>query len=227
MALDIMKRDIAGPGDAADFKASLERYSLTDHAPVVVANTAEANQIATALVNAGATQAFPLFVYISDFKRHLCKPSPTEGWEILGGRLHGAQARIDRTANPGQVEYLRVNQIDGFLRQSVGFTRGPDGGVLIPETGLYRIHFGGRVVNTYPTETGYRYVRLLLNGDYLGGRVEFEGDAHFTLAFEWLLSQGDEVMAVGYQNIQDAQGQTSRRVIAGTLGLYQSLNPSW
>lgn len=209
----------------ADIEEAFRAYSLTDRAPTVLDNTTAANQLAATLASEGLLQAFPLFVYVRDLKRHLCKPSPTEGWEILGGRLHGAQARVDRTCDPGVETEMHINET-GFLRQSVGFTRAPDGGVLIPETGLYRIHLGGRIEGISTSATGRRYVRLKLNGDYLGGRTEFEGDPHFSLQFEWRFSKNDVIMPLGYQNVISG-GTTARRVLSATLGVYQSLNPSW
>ena len=221
MALDIMGREIVDAGASADFQASLGAYSLTDRSPVDLPNMAAANQKVAALETAGALQAFPFFCYIADLQRHMCLTAPGEGWIILGGRLHGAQARIDRTCDPGVETELHVNET-GFLRQSVGFTRAPSGGVLIPETGLYRVHLGGNVAAGI-SDRGRRYVRFLLNGAPLGGRREFEGDTHYSASTEWRFSKNDVLMAVGYQAITPSQ----RRIISGTLGVYQSLTPSW
>lgn len=225
MALDIMGREIVDASAAADFQASLGAYSLTDRSPVDLPNMVAANQKVAALESAGALQAFPFFCYIADLQRHMCLTAPGEEWIILGGRLHGAQARVDRTCDPGVETEMHVNET-GFLRQSVGFTRAPNGGVLIPETGLYRIHLGGRIEGVNTSATGRRYVRLKLNDDYLGGRTEFEGDPHYSLAFEWRFSKNDVIMPVGYQNVVQS-GSTARRIISGTLGVYQSLTPSW
>ena len=224
MALDLLKRAIPDLSDAADATVAFEQFSLTAR-PTECATVTEANQIVAQLENAGLMQAFPFFVFVADLQRHMCLTEPGTEWIILGGRLHGAQARVDRTCDPGVETELHVNE-DGFLRQSVGFTRAADGGVLIPETGLYRIHLGGHVGNTLSDDPGRRYVRLKLNGSYLGGRSEYEGDAHFSLAFEWRFSKNDVIMPVAYQKITRS-GETARRVIAATLGVYQSLTPSW
>lgn len=219
MALNVLKRDIADGGDPADFGASLERYSLTDRAPVECANQTEANQIAAELENAGMIQAFPLFVYVEDSMRHLCKPAPDEGWIILGGRLHGAHVKVDRSANSGELTELHVVE---FLKQSVGFTRhAGTGGIQIPETGLYRVRLGGRIKDFHSSTAGRRFFSLKLNGENLGGNVEFEGDTSAKVFDEWPFEKGDVLMAEAYH----ATG--ARRVFEATLGVYQSLDPSW
>lgn len=225
MAIDIMGREIVDAGASADFQASLGAYSLTDRAPVDLPNMAAANQKVAALVNAGATQAFPFFCYVADVQRHMCLTAPGEKWITLGGRLHGAQVRVDRKVPVGSVTPLLVNKT-GFLRNSPGFTRAPDGGVLIPESGLYRIHLDGKI-DGFIGETGWRYVRFQLNGENLGGRRSFDDDTHFSASTEWRLTQGDVIMPVGYQAMRDSDGGTPTRVMSATLGIYQSLTPSW
>ena len=220
MALNVLKRDIAGPGDSADFQASLERYSLTDRAPVVVANMSEANQLAATLDTEGLVEGFPLFVYVRDLQRHLCKPAPNEGWIILGGRLHGAIANIRRFVPDQAITELHVSG-SGFVKASVGFTRAANGGVLIPETGLYRIRFYATVDGIYNTTPGIRYLALRINGNRVPGNVEFEGTTGTKLYDELELQQGDSLMPMAYQ----ATGQ--QRDVTGTLGVWQSLAPSW
>lgn len=200
-----------------DIEAAFRAYSLTDR-PTDLANITAANQLAATLVSLGHLDAFPLFVYVRDFKRHLCKPGPDEGWEILGGRLHGAHVKVDRSADSGALTELHVVE---FLRQSVGFTRDTSGGILIPETGLYRVRLGGRVVGINSGTAGRRFFSLKLNGVNLGGNVEFEGDTSAKLFDEWPFEKGDVLMPEAYH----ATG--ARRVIEATLGVYQSLNPSW
>lgn len=218
---DVMKRDIPTPeAGPADVPAALAAFSLTTRAPVPVANMTEANQLAAQLELGEHLQAWPLFVFVEDAQRHLCQAAPGEGWIILGGRLHGAHARVDRTVPNGAVTELHVNT-DGFLRQSVGFTRGPKGGVLIPESGLYRVRLGGRVEGITSGTGGRRFVALKVNNTDLGGHVEFEGDTHFKLFDEWPFEKGDEVMPVAYQLTG------ASRVVTATVGVYQSLDPSW
>jgi len=218
MALDIMRRDIAERGDPADFPASLERYSLTDRAPVPVANLTAANQLANQLADNELESAFPFFTWIEAEQRHMCKPSPDDPWVIVGGRLHGAHVRVDRTADPNTLTQLHVVE---FLKQSVGFTRASNGGILIPETGLYRVRLGGRVVGILSSTPGRRFFGLELNGQSLGGNEEFEGGTSAKLYDEWPFQKGDVLMATGFQNTG------ARRVIEATLGVYQSLDPSW
>lgn len=218
MALNILKRDIASGSDPADFQASLEKYALTDRAPVSVANLTEANQLAATLAN-GFTGAFPLFVYTHDLKRHLCKPSPSEGWEILGGRLHGALVKVDRTAPNNTTTELHVVE---FIHQSVGFTRdAATGGIKIPETGLYRVRMGGSITGISSSTPGRRLFSLRLNGQNLGGNEEFEGGTAAKVYDEWPFEKGDVLMPVVFH----ATGES--RVVAATMGVYQSLNPSW
>ena len=220
MALNILKRDIAGPGDAADFQASLERYSLTDRAPVVVANMTEANQLTTTLNTEGLTEAFPLFVYVQDLQRHLCRTDPGAGWIILGGRLHGAVANIRRFVPDQAITELHVSG-SGFVKQSVGFTRAANGGILIPETGLYRIRFYATVDGIVNNTPGTRYLALSINGNRVPGNIEFQGTTGTKLYDELELQQGDSLMPLAYQ----ATGQ--QRDVQGTLGIWQSLTPSW
>lgn len=220
MALDLMGREIVDASAPANLQTALQTYSRTDRAPVVVANMTAANTLANQLETDGFLQAFPLFCWVQSEQRHMCKPSPTDGWVIVGGRLHGAHARVDRTVANSTVTELHVNT-QGFLRQSVGFTRGPRGGVMIPEDGLYRVRVGGGVDGLMSATPGRRFVALKVNTMDLGGHVEFEGDTHFKLFDEWPFSQGDEIMPVAYH----ATG--GNRIFSATIGVYQSLNPSW
>lgn len=218
--LDLLGRNItpveAGP---PDIESVLRAYSVTDRAPVAVANQTAANQLAADLENAGHLDAFPLFAWITAEKRHMCKPAPAEGWIRVGGRLHGAHVKVDRTAQNATLTELHVVE---FHRQSVGFTRDAGtGGILIPETGLYRVRLGGRVVGINSSTSGRRFFGLELNGESLGGNVEFEGDTSAKLFDEWPFSKGDVIMATAYQSTGTS------RVIEATLGVYQSLDPSW
>lgn len=224
--LDVLGRRIPLVGDGPpDIEAVFRAYSLTDR-PAVLDNITAANQLAASLADAGLLEAFPLFVYVRDFKRHLCKPSPDEGWEILGGRLHGAHVRVDRRASPGVLTELHVVE---FLRQSVGFTRdSATGGILIPEDGLYRVRLGGRVDGINSADPGRRFFSLKLNGVNLGGNVEFEGDTSSKLFDEWPFEKGDVLMPEAYQDVAHrTTGVKERRLIEATIGVYQSLNPSW
>lgn len=219
MPLNILKREVAGVGDPADFPASLNAYSLTDRAPVECANQTEANQLAAQLIDDDHLEAFPLFAWLHDSLRLMCKPAHDQGWVRVGGRLHGAHARVDRMCDSGTLTELHINET-GFLRQSVGFTRAANGGVLIPETGLYRVRLGGGI-DAHSSTAGRRFVSLRLNGENLGGNVEFEGDTAFKLFDEWPFTKGDVLMPLAYQ----ATG--TRRLIEATIGVYQSLDPSW
>ena len=219
MALNILKRDIASGGDVADFGASLERYSLTDRAPVVVANMTEANQVASQLVSTGAGQAFPLFCFVQDAQRHVCLPASNQSWIILGGRLHGAQVKVDRNAPDSVTTELHVVS---FERQSVGFIRdASSGGIKIPESGLYRIRLGGNIEGITASTPGRRLFSLRVNGQNIGGNVSFEGDTSAKVFDEWVFEQGDVLMPVVYH----ATG--SSRLVKATMGVYQSLTPSW
>lgn len=220
MALDILKREIAGAGDAANFTESLSAYSLTDRAPVECATVTEANQKAAQLETAGALQAFPLFVFVADLQRHMCMTAPGEEWIILGGRLHGAKANIRRYCPDQMITGLHVSG-SGFEKQSVGFSRAADGGILIPETGLYRIRFYAEVLGIVGSTPGRRHLSLEVNGNRIAGDVEFEGTKWTKLYDELDLKQGDSVMPMAYQ----ATGVT--RDVIGTFAIYQSLTPSW
>ena len=216
---DVMKRQVpTGSSGPASVPDALTDFSLTTRAPVPVANLSEANQLSAQLDLAGQTQAFPLFVYVEDSMRHLCKPAPDEGWITLGGRLHGAHVKVDRSANSGELTELHVVE---FLKQSVGFTRAANGGILIPETGLYRVRLGGRIADFHSSIAGRRFFSLKLNGENLGGNVDFEGDTSAKVFDEWPFEKGDVLMAEAYH----ATG--ARRVFEATMGVYQSLDPSW
>lgn len=217
--LDLLGRRIPQLTDGPpDIEQAFRDYSLTSR-PAVCANMTAANQLAAQLETAGLLQAFPLFVWVQAEQRHMCKPSPTEGWVIVGGRLHGAHVKVDRTAPHASLTELHVVE---FLKQSVGFTRdASSGGILIPETGLYRVRLGGRVAGIVASTSGRRFFGLELNGESLGGNEEFEGGTSAKLYDEWPFQKGDVLMATGFQ----ATG--SSRLIEATLGVYQSLDPSW
>lgn len=220
MALDIMGREIVAAGASADFQASLGAYSLTDRSPVDLPNMVAANQKVAALESAGALQAFPFFCFVQDLQRHLCLTAPGEEWIILGGRLHGAVANIRRFVPDQAITELHVSG-SGFVKQSVGFSRATDGGILIPETGLYRIRFYAEVIGIVGATPGRRHLSLEVNGNRIAGDVEFEGTKWTKLYDELDLQQGDSVMPLAYQ----ATGAT--RDVIGTFGIYQSLTPSW
>lgn len=220
MALDLMGREIVDASAPANLQTALQTYSRTDRAPVVVANMTAANTLANQLETDGHLQAFPLFCWVQAEQRHMCKPSPTDGWVIVGGRLHGAIAPVSRTAKNATLEELHTTSA-GFTRQSVGFTRASDGGVFIPETGLYRIRLAAGVSGITSGTAGRRFLSLQVDGVNLGGNVEFEGDTSTKVFDEWPLEKGSKVMAMGYQ----ATGAS--RLMSGVIGIFQSLNPSW
>ena len=216
--LDLLGRRIPQLTDGPpDIEQAFRDYSLTSR-PAVCANMTAANTLAAQLETAELQQAFPLFVWVQAEQRHMCKPSPTDPWVIVGGRLHGAHVTVDRTAQNATLTQLHVVK---FLKQSVGFTRASNGGILIPETGLYRVRLGGRVAGITASTSGRRFFGLELNGVSLGGNEEFEGGTAAKLYDEWPFQKGDVLMATGFQ----ATGTS--RVIEATLGVYQSLDPSW
>ncbi|AZQ77676.1 hypothetical protein EJ997_10310 [Flaviflexus ciconiae] len=219
MALDLLKRAIPDSSDPADATVAFEQFSLTVR-PTDCATVTEANTIAGQLSTAGATQAFPFFVFVQDLQRHMCLTAPGEEWIILGGRLHGATANIRRFCPNGTLTELHVSG-SGFTKQSVGFTRHADGGIMIPETGLYFIRFSASVVGINSATAGRRFLSLNVNGNSTGGNIEFEGGTS-TKLFDLLeLNQGDSVMPMAYQQT----GQ--QRDVVGIMTVAQHLTPSW
>ena len=219
MALDLLKRAIPDPGDAADAPAAFERFSLTVR-PTECATVTEANQIAGQLEAAGLSEAFPFFVFVQDLQRHMCMTAPGEEWIILGGRLHGATANIRRFCPNGVLTELHVSG-SGFTKQSVGFTRHADGGIMIPETGLYFIRFSASVVGINSADPGRRFLSLNVNGSSTGGNIEFEGGTSSKLFDLLELDKGDSIMPMAYQKT----GQ--QRDVIGMITVAQHLTPSW
>ena len=220
MALDILKREIPGLDAAADFPASLAMYSLTDHAPIPVATLTEANQKVAEITSEGKLEAFPLNFIVRDSQRLISMLAPGMDWIILGGRLHGAVANIRRGATPGELTEIHVSGL-GFIKQSVGFTRHTDGGILIPETGSYRIRMHISLEDIHSSDTGRRLVSLRVNGESVSGNHEFTGGTSPAFYDELEMEQGDSLMPMGYHETD------ATRSFVGTIAVRQSSEPSW
>lgn len=220
---DDFGRSIPVGTDPADLNAMFTRYSLTDGGLPSVSSLTAANQLRSNVNTVADSNGLPhprLFVWRTDTKTLEVHPNTGaagEGWEVVGGRQHGATATFDNPdVTTATVHALYLNSL---TRASEGFTVDGQFNLVVPATGLYTITLATSYTGT--VFTGRAHSEIVLNDGSSIARFPAGGEDKWTGTTQYALTAGYKLKVQTYQ----ASGST--RGMSSTMTLAMAVAPRW
>lgn len=183
-----------------------------------VATAAERDAYAKAMTDAGnpPTPEHPL--YVDRYDEWVLEANRGDGWEMIGGRQHGATITFSHGAvGPRKVSEMHL---DTFQRRSIGFAADADTlNLILPSTGLWLINLTVEVEGTVPPGRGF--AEIMLNNATNLARFPAYNEDRWTGSLLYALNKSDKLKVQVYHSASE------NRKMTGYMNITRVSAPKW